>query len=160
MNGYRWFHKLQVCEESATKHLFCCRKHRCISQQSRIPGCGVICKQALIDCIGWLVNAPSHLNILCFPWPISTFSYSRCCFTLGSSDAVIPKLVSLMAQSVVSQGQLRHGSLIRLRLIRVVLALSFSERGTELFKICNNNFKHLLSITFLPLCLAFLQGIY
>lgn len=160
MNGYGWFHKLQICEESATKHLSFCRRHHCISQQSRISGCGVVCKQALIDCIGWLANVPSQLNILGFPWPISTFSYSGCCFTLGSSDALIPKLASLMAQSVMSQGQLKHGSLIRLRLIRMVLALSISERGTELFKICNNNFKHLLSITFLPLCLTFLWGIY
>lgn len=96
--------------------------------------------QALIDCIGWLANTPSQLNILGFPWPISTFSYSGCCFTLGSSDALIPKLASLMAQSVMSQGQLKHGSVIRLRLIRMVLALSISERGTELFKICNNDF--------------------
>lgn len=51
---------------------------------------------------GWLhrMTAPSHLNILGFPWPISTFSYSGCRFSLGSSDALIPKLVSLMAVSL------------------------------------------------------------
>lgn len=57
-------HKLQHYEKRATKHVCVCRRHPCISQLSRPSRHGVIFKQALCDCTGWLINA---LHI-CISW--------------------------------------------------------------------------------------------
>lgn len=89
-NTSMWEHKLQDYEKWATKHVCVCRRHLSISQLARASRHGVIFKKALANCTGCLINVLSHLNILCLPWLISAFWYSGCCFSLGSSDTLIP----------------------------------------------------------------------
>lgn len=122
-----WGHKLQDYEKWATKHVCVCRRYLCISQLSRASRHGVIFKQALADCTGCLKNAITFEYPGCSMVNINFLIFGMLLLTWVLWHPNLQASGTHGSQSVVLQDQLRHGSLIRLKFINMVSALSFSK---------------------------------